>query len=86
MREGKARNPKTKLSAQRIFICPRGTESRNKGQRQEIKREKGKGQGTGERRGKGERGGAFVPEGNKMGTKDCLWIERRQMCPQVNDL
>jgi hypothetical protein len=32
-----SRRPKTKFSAQKRLICPRGTESRDKRQRQEIK-------------------------------------------------
>lgn len=37
-----AQDPKTKFSAQRRFICPRGTEDRDKGQRQgKRKKEKG---------------------------------------------
>ena len=62
------RNPKTKFSAQRTFIWPRGTEGRDKGQSQRIK-----GRGRREREpGKGGRG--ICPRG----TKDCFWIEKRQ--------
>jgi hypothetical protein len=44
--------PKTKFSAQRRFICPRGREVREKRQRQEIK-----GEGVGEV--------IFVPQGQR---------------------
>jgi hypothetical protein len=66
VRERKDRTAKTKFSAQRICICPRGTEHRNKGQRQEIRREKGKGQGRerGEK-GKGRRGRGICPSGEQ---------------------
>jgi hypothetical protein len=52
-----SRHPKTKFSAQRRFICPRGTEGRYKGQRQEI-------EGEGERKGtrEGVGGRVFVLE------------------------
>ena len=36
------RHPKTKFSAQRRFICSRGTKGRNKRQRQEIETEREK--------------------------------------------
>jgi hypothetical protein len=36
-----SRYPKTMLLVQRIFICPRGTKDRDKGQRQEIENEGG---------------------------------------------
>jgi hypothetical protein len=60
------KNPKTKFSAQRRFICPRGTAG-NRRQEQEIEDE-------GEREGnKGQGGGRFVLE-----DKGWLWRERRQ--------
>ena len=60
--------PKTKFSAQRRFICPRETEDGDNRHRQETEDE-GKGKGIRERE-----------EGHfSWRTKDCLWIERRQM-------
>lgn len=55
-RKGRLRFPNIKFSARRGFIYPRGTESRDKGQRQEIEEER---EGEGNKR---EGGGIFVPE------------------------
>lgn len=45
-----SRHPKTKFSAQSRFVCPRGTEDRDKGQRQEIEDEGGVKENKGEGR------------------------------------
>lgn len=57
-RKYQLRTPKTKFSVQR-FICSRGTEGRDKGQRQKIE-EEGEGEGS---HGEGTR--VFVPEGQR---------------------
>lgn len=61
------RHPKTKVSAQRRFIAPKEQRAGNQRQRQEIEDEKG----TRERE----------EEVLSQRTKDCPWIERRQMRP-----
>jgi hypothetical protein len=66
-------NTKTKVSAQRRFNCPHPHPwggGRNKGQRQET------GQGRREKEQDGWR-----EETCPGGTKNCLWIERRQPWP-----
>jgi hypothetical protein len=62
----KKQTKKKKFSANRIFICLRRTEGRDKGQREE------KGKGTKETGIKEE--GHLSQRGG--GTKDCLWIEK----------
>jgi hypothetical protein len=64
---------KIKFSAQRRFICPRGTEGRESGDNKDRRwgvMEKGKGTRQREE-------GCF----SQSGTKDCLCIERRQAWP-----
>jgi hypothetical protein len=74
--------PKTKFSAQRDLFAAEKQRAGNKRQRQEIEDE-------GEEGNKGREGRDICPWGGGdaggvvgvgVGTKDCLWIERRQMC------
>ena len=66
-----SRYPKTMLLVQRIFICPRGTKDRDKGQRQEIENEgegkRNKGAGP---RGKGLRERLFVLQWRQRTTSE----------------
>lgn len=56
-----AQNPKTKFSAQRRCICSRGTEGRDKGQREETEEEGGEGNKGEKRKGERERGRNVCP-------------------------
>ena len=56
----------TKFSAQQKCICTRGTEDRDKEQRQDIEEEGGGDNNREGRRGKMRGAGVFVPDWNKV--------------------
>lgn len=65
-----AQGPQDQVLRPREFVCPRGREGRNKGQRQATE---DKAEGGGNK----EKGQGCL----SCGTKDCLCIEKRQTCP-----